>query len=242
MELMDYKGICARLGRLCREVRQGKQEDAERLLGDAESLKTALWPEYVAGGRNLEEDCRRLQTADRARAEILMADYRKKFSVFAQIQGVVDDLADGMGDYSDTTRGSLIMALKGLYELCSELSADCFSVFDGILSGEGQTAEELPTIFNSEREKEIFGKALAAGKMVRSGDGYKWGHSERGEKAALAYFVERLYLPEGVGTLPEKQIDNLFSVHRIGGAITALHNAKKEGKQKWKAAIDELFQ
>lgn len=101
---------------------------------------------------------------------------------------------------------------------------------------------QLPTIYNTKRELNVYQRAIDAGLMVQTATGYKWGKGERGEKAMLAYFVERLYCPKGTGRLPQKEIEVLFSVSRIDSAITALHNAKGFRGWIWKPAIDELFE
>lgn len=108
---------------------------------------------------------------------------------------------------------------------------------EDLLETESNTVEEkmLPDELNTERARKYFKRAVEAGYMTMTAQGAKW----KNLKAVLGYFVERIFCPTNTEKLPEKAINNFFGIDRIGSAITALHNGKKE--QKWRAEIDKLF-
>ena len=105
----------------------------------------------------------------------------------------------------------------------------------------GNNTQHLPTINNTDRERQVFQRAIDAGLMQQVGKGYQWG-KQRGMKAKLAYFVECLYCPNGTESLPQTEIERLFSVSRIDNAIYQLHNAKGYLEWRWKPVIDALFE
>lgn len=96
----------------------------------------------------------------------------------------------------------------------------------------------LPRELDTNRARKYFARAIEAGFIIDIETGYKWIMGEaRGTIARLGYFVEKVYCPTNTESLPEKAINDLFGVSRIGSAITQLHNARKP--QKWRAEIDE---
>lgn len=69
------------------------------------------------------------------------------------------------------------------------------------------------------RAQKYFARAIDKGFMAETSTGYKWLVPEgRGNKAALAYFVSRVY-PENY--TPDKELEALFGYSRLGEAARA---------------------
>lgn len=90
----------------------------------------------------------------------------------------------------------------------------------------------------TEREKKYFAKAIEAGLMQEAETGYKWTYQD-GNKASLAYFLQKVFNPDGLRKTPYKEMEALFSVTRLDRATQQLLEAKNT--QKWREKIDELF-
>lgn len=88
------------------------------------------------------------------------------------------------------------------------------------------------------REAKYFDRAIKAGVMEKNGEGYKWLHND-GRKASLAYFLQKVFDPDGKTQLPYMRMEKLFGVTRLDTAVYQLANAKR--LQKWRANIDNLF-
>lgn len=91
----------------------------------------------------------------------------------------------------------------------------------------------------TEREKKYFAKAIDAGMMEKTYNGYRWIYNN-GLKASLAYFLNKVFNPDGFGRIPYKRLECLFEVKCLAVAVSKLLEVKKE--QKWRAPIDALFQ
>ena len=106
----------------------------------------------------------------------------------------------------------------------------------------GQQSTAQPDIM-TERAKKYFAKAVEAGYMTKTESGCKWIflNGGRGAKAALAYFIQKVYSPDVTKpqSIPYKALQNLFGVKRLDSAINGLLNVKKE--QTWRGDIDSLF-
>lgn len=89
------------------------------------------------------------------------------------------------------------------------------------------TPKGLPTIRDTDRERQVFERAIKRGYMVRDGNGYKW----QKKVAQLGYMIEQLYCPTNTENVPEKAVNRLFGVNRIGSAISQIKIAKTS--QKW---------
>lgn len=95
----------------------------------------------------------------------------------------------------------------------------------------------LPKEIDTERVRKYFSRAIELGYITyRENNDLKWTNSGRGGLAQLGYFIQRVFCPNNIEQIPEKNIDKLFGVSRIGSAITQLQNAKKT--QKWIPEID----
>ncbi len=109
-----------------------------------------------------------------------------------------------------------------------------------------QTQVEQPATLNAQpdimtdRAKKYFAKAIQAGFMEQTGNGYKWVF-RNGLKAALCYFIMKVYSPDIADPkpIPYKALEKLFDVARLDSALSAMLNAKKP--QEWRGDIDGLF-
>lgn len=90
----------------------------------------------------------------------------------------------------------------------------------------------------TDRGKLYFNKAIEAGYMQETENGYRWLHNN-GMKASLGYFLHRVLNPKGTAQIPYQRMENLFNVSRLDTAIDQALNAKKP--QKWRGEIDALF-
>lgn len=95
----------------------------------------------------------------------------------------------------------------------------------------------------TDRAKKHFAKAIQAGFMEQTGNGYKWTFldGERGAKAALGYFIKTVYDPNVVSSnqIPFKALGELFGVKRLDSTIYALSGRKRP--PRWQGKIDSLF-
>ena len=88
------------------------------------------------------------------------------------------------------------------------------------------------------KEALYFEKAIKAGLMEKSGNGYRWLHN-RGLKASLGYFLNRIFNPKGTAQIPYSYLETLFGVTRLDTSIDQALNPQKP--QKWRKDIDILF-
>ena len=115
-----------------------------------------------------------------------------------------------------------------------------------------QSNDEQPTIktipltaqqdIMTDRAKKYFEKAIEVGYMEKAGCGYKWTFPvSRGAKAALCYFIMKVYSPDprSTNTIHYKALEKLFAVKRLDSATGAMWNAKNP--QEWRGKIDSLF-
>jgi len=96
---------------------------------------------------------------------------------------------------------------------------------------------------NTDRAKEVFGKAIEKGLIVVFDNGLKkLGIS----KAQLAYMLQRIYIPDATGAdgkqFPETALNGLFDESRLGEALRKLaDNKNTNGKPRGYQVIDGLF-
>lgn len=99
----------------------------------------------------------------------------------------------------------------------------------------------LPSKLDTERARRYFAKAIEAQYIKKTESGLQWVFgSDRGRKVSLGYFIQKVYCPNNTEDIPEKAVNQLFGVERIGSAISQIQNAKKP--QKWRKTIDILFE
>lgn len=142
--------------------------------------------------------------------------------------------------YGDNDKIRLKPLCDYLYstEIGKEVQRDIFSKGQQAGSDGGAT---LPKELNTERARKYFVKAINVGYMRKEGNGYKWLFgNDRGRRASLGYFILKVYAPNNTGYIPEKAVNQLFGVNRIGSAISQIQSAKKP--QKWREEIDNLFE
>lgn len=85
---------------------------------------------------------------------------------------------------------------------------------------------------NTERARKYFAKAILAGMMMETSTGYKWLLPEgRGNKAALAYFLGRVYKDNYT---PDKELEALFGYSRLG-------QAARNSATPYATEIDKIF-
>ena len=87
-------------------------------------------------------------------------------------------------------------------------------------------------------EVEYYGKAVKSGMAEKTEDGYKWKYNN-GSKASLAYFLNKIFNPDGTGQIPFKKLEVLWEVSRLDSALDKAINAKNP--QQWRTDIDKLF-
>ena len=87
-------------------------------------------------------------------------------------------------------------------------------------------------------EVKYYGKAVKSGMAEKTEDGYKWKYNN-GSKASLAYFLNKIFNPDGTGQIPFKKLDVLWDVSRLDSALDKAINAKNP--QQWRTDIDKLF-
>ena len=96
---------------------------------------------------------------------------------------------------------------------------------------------------NTDRAKEVFGKAIEKGLIVVFDNGLR---KQGISKAQLAYMLQRIYIPDATGAdgkkFPETALNGLFSESRLGEAQRTLANNKNtNGKPRGYQVIDGLF-
>lgn len=85
-------------------------------------------------------------------------------------------------------------------------------------------------------EVEYYGKAVKSGMAEKTEDGYKWKYNN-GSKASLAYFLYKLFNPNGTGRIPFKKLNTIWGVTRLDSALSQVIS----GRQKWKDEINNFF-
>lgn len=96
---------------------------------------------------------------------------------------------------------------------------------------------DLPSRLTKE-EALYYNKAIDNKMAQESDNGYKWLYNN-GSKASLAYFLNKIFNPDGTGQIPFKRLDVLWGVNRLDSALDKAINAKKP--QQWRTNIDKLF-
>ncbi len=99
-------------------------------------------------------------------------------------------------------------------------------------------APGLPQEVFTDRAKKYFAKAIGAGLMKQDGNNYTWLHNGR-RLIELAYFLQKIYNPDGTGITPFKQLEQLFGVKNLTQTTSSLNDRKKT--PKWRPAIEEIF-
>ncbi|MCD8301523.1 MAG: hypothetical protein LUC44_00725 [Prevotellaceae bacterium] len=94
--------------------------------------------------------------------------------------------------------------------------------------------------WRTDRAKKYFTKAIDKGFMKQTGDDrYQWIYNN-GSKASLAYFLLKVYDPDGVQIMPYKELGEVFHVSRIDASHSQVMSAKHP--QRWRKRIDNLFE
>ena len=113
----------------------------------------------------------------------------------------------------------------------------------GLNSGEPQQMTKLVVDDNlpskiTQKEVECYEKAINSGMAEKTEDGYKWLYNN-GSKASLAYFLYKLFNPNGTGQIPYQRLNKLWNVTRLDSALSQTLNAKHP--QRWRTQIESLF-
>ena len=116
---------------------------------------------------------------------------------------------------------------------------------DEEIKGEYNVRKEETTVTDkknlqelTEREKEYYNKAITKGMAKKTQTGYKWIYC-KGNVTSLAFFLEKIFAPKGVGIVPNKRLENLWSVSRLDRAFDRNRTVKKP--QEWRFEIEQLF-
>lgn len=104
----------------------------------------------------------------------------------------------------------------------------------------------LPPDLNTERARKYFPRAIGAGFMAKTNSGYKWLFGgDRGSKARLAYFIEKVYCPAATDLLEAariRELERLFGIVRLDRAIQQnVEAGAAQSVQKWRANIDGVI-
>lgn len=91
----------------------------------------------------------------------------------------------------------------------------------------------------TDRAKKYFARAIKAGYMKETQNGYEWIWGGRFRLIRLAYFLRKIYNWDGCQRTPYKGLEQLFGVFRLDSATSRLLDTKKE--QPWRKEIDNLF-
>ena len=113
----------------------------------------------------------------------------------------------------------------------------------GLNRGETQQMTKLVVDDNlpskiTKKEVECYEKAINSGMAEKTEDGYKWLYNN-GSKASLAYFLYKLFNPNGTGQIPYQRLNKLWNVTRLDSALSQTLNAKHP--QRWRTQIESLF-
>ena len=90
----------------------------------------------------------------------------------------------------------------------------------------------------TQKEVECYEKAINSGMAEKTEDGYKWLYNN-GSKASLAYFLYKLFNPNGTGQIPYQRLNKLWNVTRLDSALSQTLYAKHP--QPWRTQIESLF-
>lgn len=96
---------------------------------------------------------------------------------------------------------------------------------------------DLPSRLTKD-EALYYNKAIKKKMAQESENGYKWLYNN-GSKASLAYFLNKIFNPDGTGQIPFKKLDALWGVSRLDSALDKAINVKNP--QQWRIDIDKLF-
>jgi len=109
-------------------------------------------------------------------------------------------------------------------------------------------AEQRNTLSLTEEQQTAFQKAIEAKLMEQTESGYKWLYGgNRGGGARLAYFIHKVFNPNGCSTIPYKALEALFDVIRLDSAIQRIAHYQANDQyrsnkvRKWIAAIDDIL-
>lgn len=91
---------------------------------------------------------------------------------------------------------------------------------------------------SNERAKKAFAKAVEAGYMEETANGYKWLYNG-GSQVSLGYFVMQVYSPDNTKQIPLKALGRLFGFSRLERAVENATTVKKP--QSWREPIDNLL-
>lgn len=96
---------------------------------------------------------------------------------------------------------------------------------------------DLPSRLTKD-EALYYNKAIKKKMAQESENGYKWLYNN-GSKASLAYFLYKLFNPNGTGQIPYQRLNKLWNVKRLDSALSQTLNAKHP--QRWRTQIESLF-
>ena len=100
--------------------------------------------------------------------------------------------------------------------------------------------QEIVQDERTEREGKYFNKAIERGLMEKGGNGYRWVFGGSRHKARLAYFLYKVYNPDGLSQIPYKRLQEMFGESRLDRAVDQSINTKST--QKWRKDIDDIFE
>lgn len=167
-----------------------------------------------------------------------LKEYQRKAGVYLKRNWNITDVAFYVG--------SMELAKYYIDKLPTAMLNDEQAAFAQQSNDEQPTIKTIPLTAQqdimTDRAKKYFEKAIEVGYMEKAGCGYKWTFPvSRGAKAALCYFIMKVYSPDprSTNTIHYKALEKLFAVKRLDSATGAMWNAKNP--QEWRGKIDSLF-
>ena len=157
---------------------------------------------------------------------------------FGKLQPLMVGYDDKMAELADRVRDMGISdAVEDIKKIAEAVNDNTIRLGDlDSLIERYYTPKGLPTIRDTDNERQVFERAIRHGYMVREGNGYKW----QRKPVMLAYLIIHLYWRINGYRVPERAVHDLFGVQRIGNHIRRMLDAKKT--QKWQETMDrDLF-
>lgn len=86
-----------------------------------------------------------------------------------------------------------------------------------------------------EWQRKCFQNAIGAKMMNDTSNGFKWLYGDDKGKARLAFFLQRVFNPDGCGITPYKELEKLFGVRNLSQSVTQLKDSSRT--RKWREEI-----
>ena len=130
------------------------------------------------------------------------------------------------------------------YQVVANVDGLLESVFGIDIFGEdAENTLSLPPKLDNDLARQIFGKAIAKGWMVKTSNGCKWmdiyGQRRHGAKARLTFLCDRIYCD---GEFPAKALEDFFGEKRLWSALNKLYGNDDRKPKHGAEEILKLFE